>query len=487
MSSFASTVPRPLPIQQATQRSEWSLTSRRLHAKLLAWTTKKETGCLVGSANFTSAALDGKNVEACLYVPDADQIIGQLFDKQFSIRKIQLSKFKSGKDREPENDQGVPTPLRIHAALLMSTNRLRVSYSCSENVEEDTLVVGLRAVGESRPRVTSAVPYQLRGKRTLVFDENVWHGGHGSFLITLSGSVAGERVESPPVWIIQEDRLTHEPSEGGSSSGRSEVEETGFPLPEFLEALRQAQGLPAVIEYLDHLNIRFVAGSTRGLPGRKFRLRRRDPFHPDVPPEWLKEIGVQKKDLHRAILGFVERHEKTRLKKHARLGNINGMENFLDVFIAVTRLLYAQFKRGVVKKPDLSHHIARCNGIATVGFDYKYGDSSPGYLKTLAANLHGEESLIREVCKELNFAGHLEAATLISEMLHVIPKEDWQDPAPARGSIQGLHHRIEEGLALAGVPLATDEEIVEAIRMYDMFSKKRLAYLEKEIRAYQRC
>jgi hypothetical protein len=38
-------------------------TKRRLHAKLLAWEGRSGTGCLTGSANFTTAALDGRNVE----------------------------------------------------------------------------------------------------------------------------------------------------------------------------------------------------------------------------------------------------------------------------------------------------------------------------------------------------------------------------------------------------------------------------------------
>ena len=40
--------------------------SRRLHAKLMIVTTDDKTFCLSGSANFTAAAFDGKNVETCL-------------------------------------------------------------------------------------------------------------------------------------------------------------------------------------------------------------------------------------------------------------------------------------------------------------------------------------------------------------------------------------------------------------------------------------
>ena len=39
---------------------------RCLHAKLLYWESQKGSGCMVGSANFTKAAFDARNVEACL-------------------------------------------------------------------------------------------------------------------------------------------------------------------------------------------------------------------------------------------------------------------------------------------------------------------------------------------------------------------------------------------------------------------------------------
>src|SRR5207248_632867 len=44
--------------------SELDNSKRRLHAKLLAWEADGNTGCLVGSANFTPAAFDARNVEA---------------------------------------------------------------------------------------------------------------------------------------------------------------------------------------------------------------------------------------------------------------------------------------------------------------------------------------------------------------------------------------------------------------------------------------
>ncbi len=45
--------------------------SRFLHAKLVAWESNGGCGCIVGSANFTTAAWDGRNLEACLCLRDS--------------------------------------------------------------------------------------------------------------------------------------------------------------------------------------------------------------------------------------------------------------------------------------------------------------------------------------------------------------------------------------------------------------------------------
>ena len=85
---------------------------------------------------------------------------------------------------------------------------------------------------------------------------------------------------------------------------------------------------------------------------------------------------------------FVERHVKGRLVKHARRGNVNGMENFLDIFTTIVRLLYVYHVRGVVK--GLVGEVIRCIKVATEGV--KEQDlKSDGYLLSLAHNLRDKE------------------------------------------------------------------------------------------------
>ena len=96
------------------------------------------------------------------------------------------------------------------------------------------------------------------------------------------------------MWVIQEHRLTYEPS-GEGSSARQKVEETGEGLAEILDEIGKREGIGAVIEYLRHMNIRFNDEEGGLFVGRKFRLRPRDPFHADMAPEWL--LQHQKEDL----------------------------------------------------------------------------------------------------------------------------------------------------------------------------------------------
>jgi hypothetical protein len=106
---------------------------------------------------------------------------------------------------------------------------------------------------------------------------------------------------------------------------------------------RKASGAASVIEYLESLNIRFYDG--QGWSGsRRFVLTHHDPFRPDVPPDWILALPPEKRtNLSRAILEFADRHERGRILRHARRGNINGIENFLDILMSVSRMVFIYY------------------------------------------------------------------------------------------------------------------------------------------------
>src|SRR5262249_32187931 len=108
--------------------SELRNSSRRLHAKLLAWQSAGNTVLVVGSPNFTTAAFDARNVETCLLVKDAGKLVDALFDRQLDKRPISLADFDPGTDKEPEPVDLETVGLRLTSAVLASDGKLRVAY-----------------------------------------------------------------------------------------------------------------------------------------------------------------------------------------------------------------------------------------------------------------------------------------------------------------------------------------------------------------------
>lgn len=98
----------PLKKLKGFTLSEIRNSSRRVHAKLLAWKGKQESGCVVGSANFTSAAMNGKNIEAVLLIRDSWEMVEKLFDTQLKKRPLKLDDFEPGEESPPEDEQWTP-------------------------------------------------------------------------------------------------------------------------------------------------------------------------------------------------------------------------------------------------------------------------------------------------------------------------------------------------------------------------------------------
>ena len=474
------------PLKKLRKRvslSELRNSSRRLHAKLLAWGSPNGAGCLVGSANFTTAAYDARNVETCLLVSEAEDFVKSLFDKQLGKRPIAFENFDPGTEREPGTVDEESTSLQLTSALLTTDGQLRLDYRHSLKPKPSSLRLAIRTPGEQRPRAFINVPNKQNGTATVTPPETALTDAHGTIFASLVAEVEGYRVESPPVWVIQEGRLTYEPSGEGPSSPKSKMEETGEGLTEFLEELGKRDGVAAVIEYLRHLNIRFHDGG-EGLQGqKKFRLRIRDPFHPDVAPEWLLQAKTETENLAEAIYDFVDRHEKQRLRKHAKRGNVNGMENFLDIFTALVRLLYVYHVRGVVHRLKLIGRLCDYLKVATSGIESD-NDYSEGYLCTLQDNLSGDKDYLQEIYDELNFLGHLRAALVIVQKVRFVPgeKATW-GTTPKRPSecLPTIRDKLKNTIKELGLNEPSEEEVMKALEEYKMFSPAELAELEKEI------
>jgi hypothetical protein len=450
--------------------------ARRLHSKLLVLEGRDARYCLVGSANMTTSAMDGRNVETCLFFRDDENATDALFDGQLGLRPVALDDFDPGSDTEPEPlgvDDGM---IVLREAVLGSGDKLTFSYVCRTADRPTALALSLRAGNEPRPRASISVPPRAEGSATVTLPNAAMADMHGTMLATLVADTPAGRVESAPVFIVQADRLTHESS--GSSAGNKQqvVEESGVGLPEYLEELGGAQGAAAVVEYLRHLNIRFFDGSGGLNVSRDFSLRRHDPFHPDVRPDWMLNPDIAQDDLRGAILDFVDRHEKKRLQRHADRGNINGMENFLDILSAMVRLLYVYHRRGVVERGHLIGRVCRYVAVATRPID-ESEDYFEGYLSSLTANLAGEKNLLREVCREFNFAGKVWATLLVGQVARFDPTEVplWGNKAKQPSDCLPQQSRIvgEELHRAALSP--TGQQLADALAGLNMVPESELA------------
>jgi hypothetical protein len=460
---------------------ELTTANRRLHAKLVAWEAGGKTGCLAGSANFTTAAFDARNVEVCLLLADASDLVGGLFDGHFGKRAIALNDFVPGTQSEPEPGDDESADLRIVSAILSEEGQVRVSYRHCLDPKPNSLRLALRTPTEPRPRAFFTLPNATAGTATVTPPEAVLKDTDGTFLATLVAEVGGGQRQSDPVWVVQVARLTHEPGGEGSSFAHSRIEETGEGLTEFLKELGKRKGVAAVIEYLRHTNIRFYDGGGC-LGGRRFRLRARDPFRPDVAPEWLLDGLDESENLTKALYEFADRHENTRLRKHAKRGNINGIENFLDILTALVRLLYVYHAWGKLDWRAMVGRVSKYLKLASRGID-SGDDSCEGYLLTVNDNL-GNRRYLREVCGELNFLGHLWAALVIAQKVRFQPGEvgtGWTPPKRPKECLPHVVEALREAAVEVGLDRPNAAQVRQALDEYNLFSPDELAAMEKEM------
>ncbi|MCC9602887.1 hypothetical protein LOC67_20245 [Stieleria sp. JC731] len=456
--------------------------SRRVHAKLFAWQSRTGGGCVVGSANFTSAAFEGRNIEACLLMHESNDHIEQLFDQDLSKRPLPLDEFDPGSDESPEPTETETKSLRLQSAILRDPEHLRVTFTHSLGNEVVKLRLAIRTPGEKLPRKTLALALKENATEDLLLPENTLADCKATILASLVADLTnGERVESLAVWIVQEDQLTHEPG-GGSSTSKSRIEETGDGLPEYLEELGQRDGPGAIAEYLRHLNIRFNDGAGRRAGKRKFRIRISDPFQSDIAPDWLLNAKREADQVEQAIYDFVERHIKKKLKKHSERGNINGMENFLDIFTTLVKVLYRWYKLDVVKRGHLIGKLVTMLEVATSGKDTEK-EWFDGYLYSVYDSISGDVDLLQEVCTENNYCGEIYAALLIVQMVRYQPGEVLygKEIKRPKQALEIQSKMIREAVAECYLRKPSSDDVRKALESYRMLSEEEITTLLAEL------
>ena len=176
-------------------------------------------------------------------------------------------------------------------------------------------------------------------------------------------------------------RKNRRSSPAGNSGRETEVRETGRGLVEHLDEIGSQQGHAQLIQYLMNFRIHYTDDSRGRGGGHGFRVKIRDPFHPDTMPDWLKLSREQFPSLGEAIYSFADRHRDRVLRRHERKANINGLSNFIDVMVATSKVLFVYLRRGVLTQPQV---IATNAGVSEhlhgdhSGIQRRGGDRIPG-------------------------------------------------------------------------------------------------------------
>ena len=446
--------------------------NRRLHAKLIAWQTGELFECLVGSANFTTAAWDRRNVEACLRLRITGAQIDKLFGNGVRRHLIVPAEFTPGEEEPPgpvsavANDRPTAT-----SASLGFDGQLRVHYVNPLHQKTETLLLELCDWKGKEPFRVEQIRSHPEGDVDMVVEREALAGCHDALTVSLTAVIANERYTGHPCWVIQEGHLTRQDAGDIRESLRRQIEETGRGLPAYLDDLLREGKIDEVIEYLRRVRIAF----RDGMPQRTGQVSYpfgHDPFRPDAPADWLARIpGVRRQDLWKAIQEFADRHEKNCLRRHARRGHLDGMQNFLDVFVTVCGILWHYYKLQLVPEPwqgdKVISPVCQYIYLATVGLP-----NYPGYLATLLENLRGDRRRVRRACTQWNFAGHLQAALLIAQRVRWEAPDMQGVPSPLRCLPAGVKD-LASGLASIRAGLVTPDEITVAFKRYEITDTER--------------
>lgn len=462
---------------------EISAGPRRLHAKMFAW--EDSTGrihAVVGSANFSTAAFDGRNIEACFYLICTPKDIDALFAEEVRRRRVSLDDFQAAEVQEPTPEPGDKAAMMLHSVVVRDLDKLVVNYEINLVPRPTSISVALRVGGEPLPRCSLKFTPGPSGETTIDLPESMLQDAHGTILAILTANVGSDRVESQPTWVILEHRLTHERGNGENNRSKTSIEETGEGLAELLDEIAKREGISGMVDYLNHLNIRFADGHSGRGSNMGFRLKLHDPYHPDVLPDWWDQIDKHALNFKAAIYAFCDRHEKQRLRRHAQRGNINGIENFIDIFSAIIRLLYVYMHRPsstgdiLVKKFQFIGRACHLLCIAVGGIQGRE-DTCRGYLDAVHSNMSGEVSVFIEKCVELNVAGHLCAVLLLAQYLRYDPSETPEfGPKPTRPSECLTEHgkRLKSSLKAVGLGSPTTASVRAVLEGYRMLSESEL-------------
>lgn len=325
--------------------------SRRLHAKILVFHVGDTFYTFAGSANFTEAALLGRNVEAGILLRCTREQEAALWGPDnLSLREIEPARFESGKEFEPDPlSKSRPSVLVLNSAELHS-GKLHLAFQGPPGMKN--LSTRLRSPGGKSAQEGLPIPPVGAGwsREVAISDEAALSGS--AYMCELAAEYEGASVLSNPVWLVFSEKLTYEQSAGSREAKvrKRRMEETGEGTLWEVQQVCDLFGWEAAIAFLNSFGIRYDSGDTA--PPRRYgkSARPHDPWRPDRPN--LKEFqnDPKQKDFESKVYEFVERHRKGVLKKHIRKPNPAGVQNFVNVIITLTDCVHGLYQKGLIRK-----------------------------------------------------------------------------------------------------------------------------------------
>lgn len=430
---------------------------RKMHAKALTFQTPERTYWLAGSANMSNAALAGGNSEACLWFAAKQNASKALEQDDLSFEPIDPEDFQAAPIEEPERPVDDRHGLELLSLILTEDGQLLAVVIVPKHVSDVTLKIIKR--NEALPTFSwrieagkAEIALPLKGDDQAKFDRPA--------VGLLQGVVGGREVSSGLCSVKQLERLLRDRTGGNAAGNRIQrITESGDGLVEYLDAL---EGVDAAIDFMNRTTIRFSDGALSGVGSGGGRWRARDPFSGDVPEHWeIGSRGGSAAELREAIWAFVERHVQTRLKRHAKRGNLGGLANFLDIYRAISRLLLAWHSRridGEVVIPG-PYVIRGMQDILTtlIGARGDQQDETPGYGRVILSNLSADEALVRS-----EFSRHRVPALVYATMDEVIRVRAVLKRIPIYdGWSQDKREWVSDWIAHMGIDIPHDGDVHE--------------------------
>lgn len=430
---------------------------RNLHAKSLAFTSAEGTYWLSGSANMSNSAMYGTSTETCLWFKTLQTVDQALENDELSWQSIAPSKFEMVPIEEPLPPADEPHQLKLQSLVLKEDGDLIVAGTSPEQASGLRLQVTKRR--DNLPALSKPITFKS-GQCSVSLSQNERAIFDKAALGQLVATVDGKEVSSNHCSIAQLGRLMRERSGGGSTGNRvARIRESGDGLIEYIDTL---EGIDAAIDFMNNTTIRFHDGAA-GTGGGGTVWRPRDPFSGDIPDEWmLGSSGGTATELRDAVCAFVERHVNTRLERHAKKGNLAGLENFMDIFCASSRILLTWHHRliegqPVVPCPYLTKGMQEI--LATLVGPLKPEDAEhTGFGAALMRNLRADRDLVRMELNRLNVAAVVTAAC--NEMIRARALHLGRSSADEWSSVRGQW--ISSWLKAMELDKPTEAQILES-------------------------